>query len=229
MKILFLLASLAVSTQISAQNRFVLTDASKTIDIAIDVGSCSQQNFGLCGPVKVNLYRKKSQKHFQTLRLSQTQMWDAKPKANVTRLYDDQSIINVDDFNFDGVEDLAICDGDLGGYRMPSYRIYLYSKSLKRFVYSRSFTRMNRGGLGMFKVDKRKRMHFVYTKSGCCWHQTQGFDVFRGRPRMVYELTEDATIFNSDGTREVHITTRKFIRSRWRSWMKRFKVPDDDR
>ena len=133
------------------------------------------------------------------------------------------STINFGDFNFDGSDDVAICDGSNGGYGMPSYRVYLYSKTKMRFVYSRSFTRMNYGGLGMFETDKKKHRHYVFTKSGCCWHQTQGFDVFRGRPRKIYELTESAMY--GDGS-EVEVTTSKLIRGSWRTWIKHVRYSE---
>ncbi|MGD9563017.1 MAG: FG-GAP repeat protein [Pyrinomonadaceae bacterium] len=223
MKTIFLIAILLTAIQAESQNRFKLTDASKTVDVQIDVGTCPEPNFDLCGPVTVDLYRKQSKTPFQKLKLARTQMWDREPKANVTRRYDEQSVINFGDFNFDGVEDLAICDGNNGGYGMPSYRVYLYSKAARRFVFSRSFTRMNDGGLGMFEVNKKKKMLYVYSKSGCCWHQSQGFDVVMGRPRKVYEFTEDAQY--GDGSK-VTVTTRKLIRGRWRTWVKRVEFSD---
>jgi hypothetical protein len=223
MRILILI--LLITPSFWGQNRFKLNDASKVVDIAIDVGMCGTGiSQGNCGPVRVDFFRKKSKKRFQTIRLSRTQMWDAPPKANVTRRYDDQSVINFGDFNFDGFEDVAICDGNNGGYGMPSYKIYIYSPSSKRFVYSRAFTRMNYGGLGMFETDKKRRMHFVYSKSSCCWHQTQGFDVFRGKPRKVYEFTEDAS--NPAGLDTVEITTSKLIKGKWRTWIKHAKTAE---
>lgn len=226
MKILILsVLSILLATVSPAQNRFRLNDASRVVDVVLDVGKCSEgADHGRCGPIKVRFFRKNARRSFQTITLPTTDMWDPQPKANVTNRYDDQSVINFDDFNFDGIDDVAICDGTNGGYGMPSYRIYLYSKTQRRFVFSRSFTRMNYGGLGMFETNSKKKMHFVYTKSGCCWHQTQGFDVYRGKPRMVYELTEDATY--QEGLvyeRGVRITTSKLIRGRWRTWVKYIK------
>lgn len=207
-----------------AQDRFRLNDASKMVDVELDVGDCDDGvHQGRCGPLKVRFFRKNGHRSFQTVILPKTNMWDEVPKANVTRRYDDQSTINFADFNFDGIDDVAICDGTDGGYGMPSYRIYLYSKTRKRFVYSRPFTRMNFGGLGMFETDRKKKMHFVYTKSGCCWHQTQGFDVFREKPRKIYEFTEDAAYGDAS---EVTITTAKLIKGRWRTWVKRIKFSD---
>ncbi len=187
MKLFALLFLIFSTLNIGAQTRFRLNDASKLVDVDLAVANCDEEESrGRCGPLTVRFFRKNSAKPFQTVTLPETNMWDPVPKANVTRRYDDQSVINFADFNFDGLDDVAICDGTNGGYGMPSYQIYLYSKPLGRFVHSPSFTKMNEGGLGMFETDPKKKMHFVNTKSGCCWHQTQGFDVSRGRPRIIY-------------------------------------------
>lgn len=215
--LLVILCSIQIS---NAQSRFRLNDASKSFDVELDVGNCIHEVGGICGPLAVSFLRKRARLRFQTIRLPRTNMWDAVPKANITRRYDDQSIINFGDFNFDGTDDVAVCDGTDGGYGAPSYRVYLYSRSKKRFFFSRAFTRMNYGGLGMFETNKKKKMHYVFTKSGCCWHQTQGFDVLRGRPRKVYEFTEEARYGDSS---EVEITTMKLIRGRWRTWIKHVK------
>ena len=173
MKFILLVLALVAVISVPAQKHFRLDHASKSVDVDLDVGKCDADR-SICGPVTVSFLRKGDAKPFQLIRLAQTQMWDPEPQANVTNRYDDQSVVNFGDFNFDGTEDVAICDGNNGGYGMPSYRVYIYSKPLKRFVYSRSFTRMNSGGLGMFEVDQKKKMLMVYTKSGCCWHQTGG-------------------------------------------------------
>ena len=213
---------LCLTANIEAQTKFRLNDASRLVDVELDVGICDDGiNLGRCGPLTVRFFRKDQKASFQTIRLPRTNMWDNPPKANVTRRYDDQSVINFGDFNFDGIDDIAICDGTNGGYGMPSYRIYLYSKTRKRFEYSRSFTRMNEGGLGMFETDPNKKIHFVSTKSGCCWHQTEGYDVHRGLPRKVYELTIDST--KIDDPRGTEITTGKLIKGRWRTWVKHRK------
>ena len=83
---------------------------------------------------KYKFYRKGAKKPFQTVAVKWIDLWDAEPKANVTRLYDDQSVVNFGDFNFDGVEDVALNDGKDGGYGMPSYLIYLYSPRLRSYV-----------------------------------------------------------------------------------------------
>ena len=66
---------------------------------------------------------------YQVINLPDTQIQlddGGKPLTNVTLLYDKQSVVNVGDYNFDGMEDVAICDGAHGSYGGPSYRIYLF-------------------------------------------------------------------------------------------------------
>lgn len=220
-----LLVAIAVflPVNIEAQTKFRMNDASQHVDVELDVGNCEDGiHLGRCGPLTVRFFRKSKQRPFQTIRLPKTNIWDNPPKANLTRRYDDQSVINFGDLNFDGFDDVAICDGTDGAYGMPSYRIYLYSKATERFEYSRPFTRMNEGGLGMFETDSKKKMHFVFTKSGCCMHWKKGFDVVNNRPRRIYELSE---IILPDG-KTVEIITEKLIRGKWRTWVKRSKVSD---
>lgn len=224
MKTVSLLAILFLATAAAAQKQFRLNNASKTVDVGLEVGTCSIGDHGRCEPLTVTFFRKNALKPFQTMRLPETSMWAPEPKANVIRRYDDQSVINFSDYNFDGSEDVAICDGTNGGYGMPSYRVYLYNAGTKRFVHSPAFTRLGQGpSLGMFETDKPKKIHFVYSKSGCCWHQTEGYDVHRNRPRKIYELTEDATSAQGE---YVRITTKKLINGKWRTWVRSEKVDE---
>ncbi len=223
-KLVILSLLLMAATGVFGQSSYRLNDASKAVDVRLDFGSCPVgPGNGNCGPLIVEFFRKKAAKPFQSVRIPVTSSWDYPPKANVTRRYDEQSIINFGDFNFDGKDDVAICDGTMGGYGMPSYRVYLYNAAQKRFVYSRPFTRMNDGGLGMFETDQKKRMHYVFTKSGCCYHQTQGFDVLNGKPRKIYEFTEDVPGYKPE---IVEIITSKFIGGKWRTWIKHAKTSE---
>ncbi len=72
----------------------------------------------------------------------------------------------------------------------------------------------------MFEVDKKKKMLYANSKSGCCWHQTEGFAVAGNRPRKIFEETEDATIADE---KKVKITTKKFVGGRWRARVKYVK------
>lgn len=127
------------------------------------------------------------------------------------------------DFNFDGHEDIAICDGTNGGYVTPSYRVYLYSPSRAKFVFSSSFTALSQGpAMGFFDVNKRNRTVTNSSREGCCYFWTRTYDMYRGEPRMIYERIDDES--SAERIWAV-ITTKKLINGKWRTWQKRERIP----
>ncbi len=221
MKKAFVLILIVCATTF-AQQKFELKNASKSYDVKIEVAKCED---GFCaGAATFSLAKKGESKPFQTFKLENTSLWlnkNGAVQANTTLLYDEQSAVNFGDFNFDGAEDLALCDGTEGGYGMPSYQIYLFSKINRKFVRNASLSALNHGtNLGMMEVDPKRKVLRIFSKSGCCWHQTEEYQFVGSRPKKVYEETEDATIANE---KRVKITTKKFIKGRWRTSVKYIK------
>jgi hypothetical protein len=121
---------------------------------------------------------------------------DGKLKANVKELpYGEQSVIIYDDFNFDGIKDFALMDGQNSCYHGPSFQIYLAGKVKSKFVLNRSFTRLAQEYCGMFEVDQKSKKISTMTKSGCCWHQFSEFIVVNNAPKAVKIVEDDATNF----------------------------------
>jgi len=199
--------------------KFEVKNASKTYDVLIEIEKCENK---ICeGKVTYTLFKKGSTVPFQMFRFDDTSFMlgdNDRPSANTTRLYDEQSAVSFGDYNFDGIEDLALCDGRNGGYGMPSYQIYLFSQGVKKFVNNKWFTELTQGGgLGMFEVDVKRKVIGTFSKSGCCWHMTREFSVINNRPKKVLEISEDATIANE---KKVRITTKKLVNGRWRMSVK---------
>lgn len=214
-----LLTSLFFCTCAFAQVKFEVKKASKAYDVLIEVEKCEDK---ICeGKATFTLFQKNSKIPFQVFQLADTSFLlgdNDQPSVNVTRLYDEQSAVNFGDYNFDGVEDLALCDGRNSGYGGPSYQIFLFSRRTNRFVNSPSFTDLAQGeGLGMFEVDSRKRTLTIFSKSGCCFHMTREYSVVNNRPKKVFEVVEDATIANQ---KKVKITTKRLVNGRWRTAVK---------
>lgn len=112
--------------------------------------------------------------------------------VNVKQLpYGEQSLIQYNDFNFDGIDDLAISDGNNSCYGGPSYQVYL-ADGKGGFVYSDEFTDLAQSYCGFFSVDYDKQLIYTMTKSGCCWHWVYTFDVRDNKPRMIEEVEEGA-------------------------------------
>ena len=220
MKKLTIVLVLLFATSALAQKTFDLKDASKYFDIKVTVAKCDDSY--CTGKATFSFYKKGGTTAYQVINLPDTsiELGDGgKPEINQTMLYDKQSAVNVGDFNFDGMEDVAICTGNNGPYGMPSYNVYLSSKAAKKFVYNATFTE-KLVGLGMFEVDKDKKRLTTFNKSGCCWHVTDQYSVVNNRPVKVFEQVEDATI--KDETK-VKVTTKTLVGGKWKTSVKYVK------
>ncbi len=211
---------LLVCSSVFGQKTFELKDASKYFDIKVSVAECKD---GFCeGKASFSFYKKGGTNPYQVINLDDTQIQldeSGNAQANVTMLYDNQSAVNVGDFNFDGMEDVAVCDGANGSYGGPSYQVYLSSKSAGKFVYSKAFSDLG-SHLGMFEVDTKKKVLRIFDKSGCCWHVTEEYSVVNNRPVKTFVEEEDATI--PDETK-VKITTKTLVKGKWLTKIKYVK------
>ncbi|KPW15473.1 Uncharacterized protein ALO83_04544 [Pseudomonas cannabina pv. alisalensis] len=115
-----------------------------------------------------------------------------KVKTNVHELpYGEQSVLIYQDFNFDGIKDLALMDGQNSCYHGPSYQVFLGTAD--GFRHSDSFTRLAQNNCGLFSVDEKTRKIETMTKDGCCWHQTSTYTVRNGEPVLETQTVLDHT------------------------------------
>ena len=113
-------------TSAFAQKTFDLKNASKYFDIKVNVAKC--EDTSCRGKATFSFYKKGGSAAYQVISLPDTYIDlddGGGPSVNVSMLYDKQSVVNIGDFNFDGMEDVALCDGTNGSYGGPSYHIYL--------------------------------------------------------------------------------------------------------
>jgi hypothetical protein len=224
-----LIFTLLLTSSAFAQHNFEFKNASKFFDIKMAVEKCD--DFSCDGAATFSFFKKGGGKAYQVIKLENTHMEfgeDEKPLVNTTLLYDAQSVINIGDFNFDGMEDIAICDGTNGSYSGPSYRIYLSSRAAGKFIYNQKFTDLAYH-LGMFTVDKKKKLLETFDKSGCCWHITERYKVVGDRPVKVYEYVEDAMNFDEKANKRiVKTTTKTLVNGRWHTTVKVERVKDEN-
>lgn len=217
----FLLPFVLLGTTVFAQQQFELKDASKNYDVKINVENCGKEECQ--GKASIELFDKKTSKKFQTLTSENLNFYlneDQKPTANIIQLYDEQSPLIFDDFNFDGTEDIAIRNGNESGYGGPSYDVYVFNITKKQFVLSEELTGLAHDNLGMFNTDSERKRLITYSKSGCCWHITTEYSVLPQRGLFkVYELEEDAT-----GGEKVKVIKREFIDDKWITNTKEYPV-----
>jgi hypothetical protein len=207
-----LLLFIFFGTAVFGQNHFELKDASKNYNVKIDVQNCDKDECR--GKATIEFVDKKTSKKFQTLTSDDLDFYltaDQQPTANIIQLYDEQSPLIFDDFNFDGTEDVAIRNGNQSGYGGPSYDVYVFNSTKKQFVQSEELTSLAYENLGMFQTDSERKRLITYSKSGCCWHITTEYSIIPHRGLVkVYEVEEDAT----NGER-VKVTTKEFKDDKW--------------
>jgi hypothetical protein len=146
----------------SKEVQYRLTAVSNNFDFVIHLRPDQKQRAddeieGYCeAPGRVVIYRKGSTKPFQTIAMRNISISlkdDGNPLTNSAQLYDDQGVVNVGDFNFDGHEDFAVQNGNHGSYGQPSYNVYLFSPSKGQFELNRPLTDLIEQTLGFFQVD----------------------------------------------------------------------------
>lgn len=212
------------SSAIFAQKTFLLKNASKIFDVKLQIDNCETDTCE--GEAKILLVKKGQKKNFQTIEMANVLLElgaDQKPTANLIELYgENNSGIIFDDYNFDGIEDLAIRNGNNGAYGGPSYDVYLFSKTKNQFVENAFLTELASNNLGMFTIDKKAKTIETFTKSGCCWHQTTRYKIVNNKPKKVYVLTEDA--MNGDGEKEITTTEILMPNGKWKKKTKVRKI-----
>ena len=237
-----LLLALLAGQAARAQEPVKSGEASAKYDVSVQPGACGAakrqggggDSDGDAVPARVRIYRKGAKSPFQVLCLSSVWVnseqfaYSPKTAGKQRVLYDDEYSVVFDDFNFDGLEDLAVCNGRNSGYGGPSYTVFLFGRRAARFVESRPLSRLNEGVyLGLFFPDPKAKTLAAFSKSGCCYHETEVYKVVNDRPVLVEKVIEDATLGGGAPEGYVLVTTRKRVGRRWVVTKKREKLEPD--
>lgn len=214
---------LLVAQNAFAQETFEMRNASREYDLKVRLASCGEsdaadESSNTChGAARISLYRKRAKSPFQVLHLSDVELYrdtiayNPKLTSKQRRLYGEEYGFVFDDFDFDGHQDLAVCNGRNGGYGGPSYSVYLFNPRTGKFALNRKLSELTEGAyLGLFMLKPKKKHLVVFSKSGCCLHEIDTFRVVKQRPVLVEKEIEDAL------GEEVVITTRRLVNGKWR-------------
>lgn len=219
----WLLPLILLGSGLRAQHQFVIKDGSGLYDARIGVATCDKEECD--GKATVTLYKKGTAVPFQSFVSDNLDFYlnkDQQPSVNIVQLYNEQSPLIFNDFNFDGTEDLAIRNGNESNYGGPSYDVYVFNSTRKQFVPSEELTSLAHENLGMFEVDSVRKRLITYSKSGCCWHLTTEYAVVPQKGLVkVDELEEDAT-----GGDTVTVTKRELINSQWKKTVKTYPLKE---
>jgi len=194
------------------QYQFEVKNASKNYDAIIQVENCYD---GRCsGKGTVELFDHKNTK-VQTfasdnlvLEIDQTE----KPRlGKMIQLTNKQNSVIINDFNFDGTEDIAVRNGNMGNYSAASYDVYVFNSTRMAFVKSKELTDLASSALDIFDVDVKRKRLISYGKSGCCDIFTTEYAVIPNKGLdKVFEKEEDMTV---EG--RVKVITKEKINNKW--------------
>lgn len=167
-------------------------------------------------PGWIAIYQKKSGKMLLKVKSDELAIdtENEKVKTNVKELpYGEQSVIIYEDFNFDGIKDFAIEDGQNSCYHGPSFQIFLGGRIKGKFLPSPAFTKLAQEYCGMFEVDGKAKRLSTMTKSGCCWHQFSEYIVVNNKPKAIRIVEDDAMNYPiSNTTTETWSGSKKTIK-----------------
>ena len=212
-----------------AQETLNIRNASTEYDLTVQVKDCSREDDQCSGPGRVTVYRKGAKAPFQVLSLSAIDVYkdrlafDPGLTKKARKPNDDRySSFIFGDFNFDGMKDLAICNGTNGGYGAQSYTVYLFNSRMNKFDENRQMSELTEAGCtGLFSVEAKERLLVVMGKSGSRYHQTEKYRVVANRPVLVEEIIYDL----GDSEDFTVVTTRKLVNGKWVKRERKVKNP----
>lgn len=223
MKSLIIFCSILLITSTSeAQFKFLANNSSDQYKAKIFVDKCEGNACG--GKATIIVYDKVTNReidtfHSEDLDFGLTESQNA--KLGWLELGKYQTPLIFGDFNFDGMEDLAIRNGNNGAYASPSYEIYLTSKENK-FVKSRELTKLASENLGMFDIDKKTKQIAIHQKDGCCFDKTINYKL--DAKNVPYE--ESSVIEDSSVADMVTVITQKMVDGKVKRTVQKFKMKD---
>ncbi|NIF04519.1 hypothetical protein F3J23_03615 [Chryseobacterium sp. Tr-659] len=194
------------------QYQFEVKEASKTYNAIIQVENCYNGQCGGKGTVELFDNRNSKVQTFVSDDLVVNLKQGQKPTpGKMMQLKNEESPVMINDFNFDGTEDVAIRNGNMGNYGAASYDVYVFNSTRMSFMKSKELTDLASSSFDLFDVDAKRKRLIANGKSGCCRIFTMEYAVIPNKGLdMVFEKEEDMS--NED---QVKIITKEKINNKW--------------
>eukprot|EP01012_Entosiphon_sulcatum_P010178 TRINITY_DN15890_c0_g1_i1.p1 TRINITY_DN15890_c0_g1~~TRINITY_DN15890_c0_g1_i1.p1 ORF type:complete len:228 (+),score=34.89 TRINITY_DN15890_c0_g1_i1:165-848(+) len=223
MKNLIIFCSILLITNAAkAQFKFLANNSSDQYKAKIIVDKCEN---GTCdGKATIILYDKVTDREIDTfhsddLEFGLTETQNA--KLGWLELGKYQTPLIFGDFNFDGIEDIAVRNGNKGAYSSPSYNVYLAAPENK-FTLNNELTKLASENLGMFDVDKKAKQLSIHQKDGCCFDKTINYKY--GNKNALYE--DSSVIEDSSIADYVTVITQKLVDGKMKRTVQKFKMKE---
>lgn len=163
-----------------------LRRGSKNYDFRLEVEPVSPRNSSedVGPPGELTIFNKGTTRVAQRIRIGAL--------AESASYADYEPEVLVDDFDFDGHEDFALHTADhLGPYGTAAYSVFLFVSASQTFVHSPALSRLTEESLAPMRGDANRKRLVIASKSGCCIHWFEEYEVHRGVPRLMKRETEE--------------------------------------
>lgn len=225
-KYIFIILLLIFSAgNIFAQETFVFKDKSEIYDVKVGFEKCEDTDeVKICNEKATFYLSKKNQSQvFQAIEMEETYLslsGKKQKKGDLSELYGDGNAgVYFTDYNFDGIEDLAVSNGNYLPYGGISNDVFLYSKAQRKFVRNAELSDLESNNM-FVDVDEKLKIIETQTKSGCCWHEKARYRFVNNRLQKFYVFTEDA---QGDG-KWMRLITEIRVNGKWRKTTKRVLI-----
>jgi len=220
--LVFCLFLLFATGYAKAQFKFLALNSSNQYKAKIFVANCADGSCG--GKATIILYDKATDAELQTFNSTDLDFnLNEKQNANIgwLDLGKYQTPLVFGDFNFDGLEDVAVRNGSNGAYKEPSYDVYLNSTNNK-FILNNELTKLASENLGMFDVDRKLKQLAIHQKDGCCYDKTINY-MFDSKKGLIEasSVIEDSSIGD-----DVTVITQKMVDGKVKRTVQKFKIKD---
>jgi hypothetical protein len=223
----FFIISLLIASAVSAlaQETFVFKNESKLYDVKARVENCvEEEGKTICNSKAAFYVTKKNQTEaLQTFEMDETYLYVSgkrEKRGDVTEVYGEESLgVYFLDYNFDGIEDLALSNGYYLPYGGISMDVFLFSKAKGKFVLSEELSKLETENM-MVDVNIKLKIIETFTKSGCCWHEKARYRFVNNRLQKFYVFTEDAT----GDVKWMRLVTERLVRGKWRKTTRRVLI-----
>jgi hypothetical protein len=133
-------------------------------------------------PGRLTIFRKGTTEIVQTVPIASLSEHALDPRYEPSLL--------VEDYDFDGHEDLALHTGDAGPYGAPTYSVFLYAPATRTFTLSRALSELAATSIVPMRADAARKRLMIESKSGCCIHWGEEHELQGGAPRLMKRETE---------------------------------------
>ncbi|OCA76944.1 hypothetical protein BBI01_00315 [Chryseobacterium artocarpi] len=194
------------------QYQFEVKDASKNYDAIIHIENCFGDKCKDRGMVE--LFDNKNTK-VQSFTSDDLVLYldrgERLIRGKMMTLSKEKSPVIFGDFNFDGTEDVAIRNGNLGNYSSASYDVYVFNSTRMAFVKSEELTELASDSFDFFKADPVRKRLITFGKSGCCNLFTTEYQVIPGKGLDKVLVKEED--MSEEGY--VKVKTEEKIKNKW--------------